>query len=199
MFTSRAEFRLSLRADNADERLTPLAIELGVASGERSARYGEMVARVERARALAKSRTLSPNEARRHGIEVNLDGIKRSLYELLAYPNIDIANLASIEPELKSLDTKTAEALETEAKYSVYLDRQKADAALILKEEERIIPEALDFESVPGLSNELRHKMRRRRPRSLAEAQRIDGMTPAALAIILAHVRNAEAQNRSAA
>ncbi|MEO5323163.1 tRNA uridine-5-carboxymethylaminomethyl(34) synthesis enzyme MnmG [Mesorhizobium sp. CC13] len=199
MFTSRAEFRLSLRADNADERLTPLAIELGVASGERSARYGEMVARVERARALAKSRTLSPNEARRHGIEVNLDGIKRSLYELLAYPNIDIANLASIEPELKSLDTKTAEALETEAKYSVYLDRQKADAALILKEEERIIPEALDFESVPGLSNELRQKMRLRRPRSLAEAQRIDGMTPAALAIILAHVRNAEAENRGAA
>ncbi|MGF7008169.1 tRNA uridine-5-carboxymethylaminomethyl(34) synthesis enzyme MnmG [Aminobacter sp. BE322] len=199
MFTSRAEFRLSLRADNADERLTPLAIELGIASGERSARYGEMVARIERARALAKSRTLSPNEARRHGIEVNLDGIKRSLYELLAYPNIDIANLASIEPELKSLDTKTAEALETEAKYSVYLDRQKADAALILKEEERIIPEALDFESVPGLSNELRHKMRLRRPRSLAEAQRIDGMTPAALAIILTHVRNAEAQNRGAA
>lgn len=199
MFTSRAEFRLSLRADNADERLTPLAIEIGVASGERSARYGEMVARVERARALARSRTLSPNEARRHGIEVNLDGIKRSLYELLAYPNIDIANLASIEPELKSLDTKTAEALETEAKYSVYLDRQKADAALILKEEERIIPEALDFESVPGLSSELRHKMRLRRPRSLAEAQRIDGMTPAALAIILAHVRNAEAQNRGAA
>ncbi|MEJ6784175.1 tRNA uridine-5-carboxymethylaminomethyl(34) synthesis enzyme MnmG [Aminobacter sp. Piv2-1] len=199
MFTSRAEFRLSLRADNADERLTPLAIELGIASGERSARYNEMVARIDRARSLAKSRTLSPNEARRHGIEVNLDGVKRSLYELLAYPNIDIARLASIEPALKSLDTKTAEALETEAKYSVYLDRQKADAALILKEEERIIPEALDFESVPGLSNELRQKMRLRRPRSLAEAQRIDGMTPAALAIILAHVRNAEAENRGAA
>lgn len=199
MFTSRAEFRLSLRADNADDRLTPLAIELGIASAERARRYGEMTARVDAARALIKSHILSPNEARRHGIEVNLDGVKRSLYELLAYPNIDLNQLVKILPEIASIDAKTAEAIETEAKYAVYLDRQKADAALMLKEEERVIPETLDFESVPGLSNELRQKMRTRRPRSLAEAQRIDGMTPAALAIILSHVRNAEAQMRRGA
>lgn len=199
MFTSRAEFRLSLRADNADERLTPLAIELGIASSERQKRFGEMTARVEAARELTQSLKLSPNEARRHGIEVNLDGVKRSLYELLAYPNIEFTQLVKILPELASVDAKTAEAIETEAKYAVYLDRQKADAALMLKEEERVIPEALDFESVPGLSNELRQKMRVRRPRSLAEAQRIDGMTPAALAIILAHVRNSEAQSRRGA
>ncbi|WP_395449134.1 tRNA uridine-5-carboxymethylaminomethyl(34) synthesis enzyme MnmG [Aminobacter sp. UC22_36] len=199
MFTSRAEFRLSLRADNADERLTPLAFELGIASAERERRFSEMTARIDAARALTQSVALSPNEARRYGIEVNLDGIKRSLYELLAYPSIDLAQLVKILPELASIDRKTAEAIETEAKYAVYLDRQKADAALMLKEEERVIPEALDFESVPGLSNELRQKMRARRPRSLAEAQRIDGMTPAALAIILAHVRNSEAQSRRGA
>lgn len=199
MFTSRAEFRLSLRADNADERLTPLATELGIASAERERRFSEMTARVKAARALTQSVALSPNEARRHGIEVNLDGIKRTLYELLAYPDVNLAQLVKILPELASVDGKAAEAIETEAKYAVYLDRQKADAALMLKEEERVIPEALDFESVPGLSNELRQKMRSRRPRSLAEAQRIDGMTPAALAIILAHVRNSEAQSRRGA
>jgi len=199
MFTSRAEFRLSLRADNSDERLTPLAMELGIASAEREKRFGEMTGRVAAARELTQSLKLSPNEARRYGIEVNLDGVKRSLYELLAYPNIQFMQLVKILPELASVDAKTAEAIETEAKYAVYLDRQKADAALMLKEEERVIPEALDFESVPGLSNELRQKMRVRRPRSLAEAQRIDGMTPAALAIILAHVRNSEAQSRRGA
>lgn len=199
MFTSRAEFRLSLRADNADGRLTPLAIEMGIASSAREKRFAEMAARVDAVRALTKSHTLSPNEARRHGIEVNLDGVKRSLYELLAYPDIDLKQLVKVLPELASIDGKTAEAIEIEAKYAVYLDRQKTDAALILKEEERTIPEALDFESVPGLSNELRQKMKLRRPRSLAEAQRIDGMTPAALAIILAHVRNAEALARKGA
>ena len=199
MFTSRAEFRLSLRADNADGRLTPLAVELGIASSEREKRFGEMAARVDAVRALTMSHILSPNEARRHGIEVNLDGVKRSLYELLAYPDIDLKQLVKVLPELASIDGKTAEAIEIEAKYAVYLDRQKADAALILKEEERTIPETLDFESVPGLSNELRQKMKLRRPRSLAEAQRIDGMTPAALAIILSHVRNAEALARKGA
>lgn len=199
MFTSRAEFRLSLRADNSDERLTPLAMEMGIASAEREKRFGEMTGRVAAARELTQSLKLSPNEARRYGIEVNLDGVKRSLYELLAYPNIQFMQLVKILPELASVDAKTAEAIETEAKYAVYLDRQKADAALMLKEEERVIPEALDFESVPGLSNELRQKMRVRRPRSLAVAQRIDGMTPAALAIILAHVRNSEAQSRRGA
>ncbi|MBB6465940.1 tRNA uridine 5-carboxymethylaminomethyl modification enzyme [Aminobacter lissarensis] len=199
MFTSRAEFRLSLRADNADERLTPLAIELGIASAEREKRFGAMTSRVEAAREMTQSLRLSPNEARRHGLEVNHDGVKRSLYELLAYPNIEFKQLVKILPELASVDGKTAEAIETEAKYAVYLDRQKADAALMLKEEERVIPEALDFESVPGLSNELQQKMQMRRPRSLAEAQRIEGMTPAALAIILAHVRNSEAQSRRGA
>ncbi|HMM63916.1 MAG TPA: tRNA uridine-5-carboxymethylaminomethyl(34) synthesis enzyme MnmG [Mesorhizobium sp.] len=192
MFTSRAEFRLSLRADNADERLTPKGMALGIVSAERAAKFREIQARVERARELARSTKLTPNEAARHGLEINRDGVRRSAYDLLAHPGVDIAWLARIDPRFGDLDAKTAEALETEAKYAVYLDRQRADAEQIRHEEGRTIPEALDFTHVAGLSNELKQKMRERRPRSIADAQRMDGMTPAALALIVAHVRNHE-------
>lgn len=200
MFTSRAEFRLSLRADNADERLTPLAEKLGIASSERLQRFRGMARKLDEARTLAKSVTWTPNEAARHGLEINKDGVRRSAYELLAHPGVDMAWLSRIEPRFAGLDVKTAERLETEAKYSVYLDRQQADVAQIRHEESRLIPEAIDFSEVPGLSNELKQKMKTRRPRSIADAQRMEGMTPAALAIIVAHVRNAElAARRSAA
>lgn len=192
MFTSRAEFRLSLRADNADERLTPLADRLGIASSERMRRFDDFAGRLGHARALAKSITLTPNEAARHGLEINKDGVRRSAYELLAHPGVDMAWLARVEPRFAALDAKTAERLETEAKYSVYLDRQQADVAQIRHEESRLIPESIDFSDVPGLSNELKQKMKTRQPRSVADAQRMEGMTPAALAIIVAHVRNAE-------
>jgi len=194
MFTSRAEFRLSLRADNADERLTPKGMALGIVSAERAAKFREIQARVERARELARSTKLTPNEAARHGLEINRDGVRRSAYDLLAHPGVDIAWLARIDPRFGDLDAKTAEALETEAKYAVYLDRQRADAEQIRHEEGRTIPEALDFTYVAGLSNELKQKMRERRPRSIADAQRMDGMTPAALALIVAHVRNHESR-----
>lgn len=193
MFTSRAEFRLSLRADNADERLTPLAMKLGIASRERTQRFSDVVQDLEKARVLAQSIAMTPNEAARHGLEINKDGVRRSAYELLAYPGVDIAWLARIAPEFGAIDAKTAERLETEAKYSVYLDRQQADVTQIRHEESRLIPASLDFNAVPGLSNELKQKMRARQPRSIADAQRMEGMTPAALAIIVAHVRNAEA------
>jgi tRNA uridine 5-carboxymethylaminomethyl modification enzyme len=200
MFTSRAEFRLSLRADNADERLTPLAEKLGIASSERLRRFGEMAEKLDAARALAKSVAWTPNEAARHGLEINKDGVRRSAYELLAHPGVDMAWLTRVEPRFAALDAKTAERLETEAKYSVYLDRQQADVAQIRHEESRLIPETIDFSEVPGLSNELKQKMRTRQPRSIADAQRMEGMTPAALAIIVAHVRNAElAARRSVA
>ncbi|TJW09177.1 MAG: tRNA uridine-5-carboxymethylaminomethyl(34) synthesis enzyme MnmG [Mesorhizobium sp.] len=193
MFTSRAEFRLSLRADNADERLTPLAMKLEVASPQRMQRFNNVMQGLEKARVLALGTTTTPNQAARHGLEVNRDGVRRSAYELLAYPGVDIAWLARIEPEFAAIDARTAERLETEAKYSVYLDRQQADAAQMRVEESRLIPESLDFANVPGLSNELKQKMLARQPRSIADAQRMEGMTPAALAIIVAHVRNAEA------
>jgi tRNA uridine 5-carboxymethylaminomethyl modification enzyme len=196
MFTSRAEFRLSLRADNADERLTPLAERLGIASVQRRHRYGDVMQRLDVARELAKALTMTPNEAARHGLEINRDGVRRSAYELLAYPSVDVGWLAGIEPKFAAIDAKTAERLETEAKYSVYLDRQKTDVAQIRHEESRLIPETVDFTSVPGLSNELKQKMQARRPRSIADAQRMEGMTPAALAIIVAHVRHHESAQR---
>ncbi|TIP25385.1 MAG: tRNA uridine-5-carboxymethylaminomethyl(34) synthesis enzyme MnmG [Mesorhizobium sp.] len=196
MFTSRAEFRLSLRADNADERLTPLAMKLGIASQERMQRFSEVVQNLEKARDLALGTTMTPNQAARHGLEINRDGVRRSAYELLAYPGVDVAWLARIAPQFAGIDSKTAERLETEAKYSVYLDRQLADVTQIRHEESRLIPASLDFASVPGLSNELKQKMLARQPRSIADAQRMEGMTPAALAIIVAHVRNAEAAAR---
>ncbi|QDC01528.1 tRNA uridine-5-carboxymethylaminomethyl(34) synthesis enzyme MnmG [Mesorhizobium sp. 8] len=199
MFTSRAEFRLSLRADNADERLTPKAIALGIVSSERARRYGEGKARIDEARSLALSLQLTPNEAARHGLEINQDGVRRSGYDLLTRPGVDVAWLAGVDPAFAKIDAKTAEALETEAKYSVYLERQKADVAQLQQEEARAIPTSLDFSTVPGLSNELRQKMRERRPRSVADAQRMEGMTPAALALIVAHVRASELADRGAA
>ncbi|TGQ74599.1 MAG: tRNA uridine-5-carboxymethylaminomethyl(34) synthesis enzyme MnmG [Mesorhizobium sp.] len=199
MFTSRAEFRLSLRADNADERLTPLAASLGISSSERLQRFAEVTERLDEARELARAVTMTPNEAARHGLEVNRDGVRRSAYELLAYPDVDVAWLAGIDARFGAIDAKTAERLETEAKYSVYLDRQKSDVAQIRHEEGRLIPEALDFAGVPGLSNELKQKMQARRPRSIADAQRMEGMTPAALAIIVAHVRHSEPAQRDVA
>ncbi|TPN69117.1 tRNA uridine-5-carboxymethylaminomethyl(34) synthesis enzyme MnmG [Mesorhizobium sp. B1-1-1] len=199
MFTSRAEFRLSLRADNADERLTPLAARLGIASARRMQRFGEVEQRLAEARRLALGVKLTPNEAARHGLEVNRDGVRRSAYELLAYPGVDVAWLARIDGNFGTIDARTAERLETEAKYSVYLDRQKSDVAQIRHEESRLIPESLDFAEVPGLSNELKQKMHARRPRSVADAQRMEGMTPAALAIIVAHIRHSESAQRDVA
>ncbi len=189
MFTSRAEFRLSLRADNADERLTPRAIELGIASNERIERFRAYEDGLKRARDLLRERTITPNEARRQGIALNLDGIRRSAYDLLAVDGVDVARLSLVWPELKAIDSGTAEAMETEAKYSVYLERQRVESETIRFEEGKSIPDEMDFGGIPGLSNELKQKLAQRRPRSVAEAQRIEGMTPAAMAIIIARLR----------
>jgi tRNA uridine 5-carboxymethylaminomethyl modification enzyme len=199
MFTSRAEFRLSLRADNADERLTPRAIELGAVGPDRAARFRTTRERIDSARTFATNMMLTPTEASRHGIEVNRDGIRRSAYDLLAYPGVDMRRLAMIDERFAAIDPKTAEALEIEAKYAVYLDRQKSAMAQLRLEENRLIPDGVDFSQLAGLSNELRQKMYDRRPRSVADAQRMEGMTPAALALIVAHVRNAEARRSGAA
>jgi tRNA uridine 5-carboxymethylaminomethyl modification enzyme len=193
MFTSRAEFRISLRADNADERLTPLALELGIASTERGRAYDALSERLSRARHMLVSRVLSPSEARRHGIDVSQDGVRRNAMQFLSYPDIDFPRLVAIWPELGAIDKNTAERVEAEARYAVYLERQVADVEAVRREEARSIPPDLSFDSVPGLSNELKQKIRRRAPRSIADLQMIDGMTPAAVALVLSHVRNVDA------
>ncbi|OQM74039.1 tRNA uridine-5-carboxymethylaminomethyl(34) synthesis enzyme MnmG [Manganibacter manganicus] len=196
MFTSRAEFRLALRADNADERLTPKALDFGIVSRERSQRFQSVRAKIDAARRLARSVSLTPNEAARHGLEINRDGVRRTAYDLLTYSGVDVAWLARIDPAFGELDHGTAEALEIEAKYSVYVERQRADVERMRHEESVLIPDHIDFSNVPGLSNELKLKMRERRPRSIADAQRMEGMTPAALAVIVAHVRKDGAASR---
>jgi len=199
MFTSRAEFRLSLRADNADTRLTPLAIRLGIASGERVRRFEDRETRKADARAALDGLSLTPNEAGKHGIQLNLDGVRRTAFELLAFEGIDIERLTTIWPQLGKIDPVAAEALEIDARYAVYLDRQRVESETIRAEEGREIGADIDFSDLPGLSNELKHKLALRRPRSIADAQRVDGMTPAALAIIIASVKHAGSKVRGAA
>jgi tRNA uridine 5-carboxymethylaminomethyl modification enzyme len=192
MFTSRAEFRLSLRANNADARLTPLAIELGIVSPDRELAFNALNARVSAARDLLTNLQITPNEASKYGLVINKDGARRTAYDLLSYPNIELTDLARVWPQLQDINESTAETVTTEARYSVYLDRQKSDAVNIQREEARAIPVDIDFSKLPGLSNELKQKIYQRQPRTLADAMKIDGMTPAALALIIAHIRNSE-------
>lgn len=199
MFTSRAEFRLSLRADNADERLTPRAIELGAASSQRIARFQAWERALAQGREKLDAFSLTPTEAAKYGIILNRDGKRRRAFDLLAYPDIDLQRLKTIWPILGDIPTEVADRLETDARYAVYLDRQEADVAILRREEARTIPEAMDFTELSGLSNELKQKLAARRPTSIADAQRVDGMTPAGLAIILAAIHDYERQGRNVA
>jgi tRNA uridine 5-carboxymethylaminomethyl modification enzyme len=198
MFTSRAEFRLTLRADNADTRLTPLAIDLGIASSIRGESFRSKLASLDACRVLCQTFSLTPNEARRHGLSVNADGVRRTAYELLSHAEVTLDRLSEIWPQLGALPPHIAEAIETEAKYAVYLDRQSADIARLKREEATMIPDGLDFTAMAGLSTELRQKLARSRPATVADAQRIDGMTPAALAYLVAQVRAAERRQHQA-
>ncbi|MCD2182718.1 tRNA uridine-5-carboxymethylaminomethyl(34) synthesis enzyme MnmG [Rhizobium sp. GN54] len=201
MFTSRAEYRLSLRADNADLRLTPVAIELGIAGHARRQRFLTWRAELDRCRDYVKSIQLTPNQALNCGIRINQDGQRRSAYELLSYSEHSIQSLARVWPELQGMDPRTREALEIEAAYAVYMDRQAADIADVRREEERTIPSDFSFDDLPGLSNELRLKLTRDRPANVAQAARIDGMTPAAISLLLTALRRSggEADSRSLA
>lgn len=190
MFTSRAEFRLSLRADNADFRLTPKAEAWNVTSPERSSAFRQLNQNLSAAREKAQSLALTPTEAARHGIVLARDGNRRSAFQLLADPSVTVRQLAGIWPELCDIEERAAELLETEARYAVYMDRQSADIAVLRKEEQRPIPPNFDFDDLPGLSRELQEKLKRVRPASMAHAQRIEGMTPAALALLIARVQN---------
>ncbi|HMK89195.1 MAG TPA: tRNA uridine-5-carboxymethylaminomethyl(34) synthesis enzyme MnmG [Methylocystis sp.] len=189
MFTSRAEYRLSLRADNADERLTPRGLTLGCVGARRAAVFCEREAKLRVARAALQRLSLTSAEAARHGLPVSSDGQRRSAFSLLSFPDIDFTRLAAIWPELATVGSKIAAQVEIDAKYAVYLDRQAADIAAWRREEEALLPDALDYGAIAGLSTELSTKLGLLRPRTLGQAQRIEGMTPAALTLLAARSR----------
>ncbi|WP_238122401.1 MULTISPECIES: tRNA uridine-5-carboxymethylaminomethyl(34) synthesis enzyme MnmG [unclassified Xanthobacter] len=198
MFTSRAEYRLTLRTDNADQRLTPLGLDLGLVGAERAAVFEARMAALEAARRLAEDLSLTPTEAQRHGLQVNRDGQRRSAFDLLAYPEMDVARLAQVWPELGGLDPRIAEQLETDAKYAVYLQRQAADIAVLRRDEALLLPEHLVYDALPGLSNELKQRLARVRPRTVGQAGRMEGMTPAALALLATYARREGGARRAA-
>lgn len=189
MFTSRAEYRLTLRADNADQRLTPLAVELGICSDERRGRFEAYREAVDEGRATLKKVTVTPNEADGFGLALNKDGQRRSAYDLLSRTDFEFPDAERIWPQLGQIDSRAKEALKIEASYAVYMDRQAAAIADIRRDERREIPAGFPFERISGLSNEILLKLNRIRPLNLAQAASIEGMTPAALALLLVHLR----------
>jgi tRNA uridine 5-carboxymethylaminomethyl modification enzyme len=197
MFTSRAEYRLTLRADNADQRLTNKGIALGCVGEARALRHGAKMAALDGGKVLAQSLTLTPNEAAKHGLSLNKDGQRRSAFELLAYPEIGWTEVRNIWPELSPIEPAIAVHLEIDAKYDVYLKRQVADVEAFRRDEGLILGD-IDYRAVPGLSNEARSKLETSRPRTVGQAGRLDGMTPAALGILAAYLRR-EARRKTTA
>ena len=196
MFTSRAEYRLTLRADNADQRLTDKGIALGCVGKARAKRHGAKMAALNAAKALARSLSITPNEATRHGLALNRDGVRRSAFELLSYPEVEWSTLRGIWPELSAIDPSIAAHLEIDAKYDVYLKRQVADVDAFRRDEGLVLI-GVDYDDVSGLSNEARAKLKTAQPRTVGQAGRIDGMTPPALGILAAYLRR-EARRKTA-
>ncbi|MDR4306896.1 tRNA uridine-5-carboxymethylaminomethyl(34) synthesis enzyme MnmG [Chelatococcus sambhunathii] len=193
MFTSRAEYRLSLRADNADLRLTARGVTFGVVGSRRAGAFAEKADRLAAAEALARSLTLTPAEAARAGLQVNQDGRRRSAFDLLSLPHVNGADIIRVWPELGAIDEKTFEQLTIEAGYAVYLDRQAAEVVRRRAEEDLALPSGIDYRAIPGLSAELSEKLARVAPRTLGQAGRIEGMTPAAVALLAVRARRAAA------
>ena len=191
MFTSRAEYRLMLRADNADERLTPRGISFGCVGPERRAVFKRRTTALANARDQVNSLSATPNALKNHGFSINQDGVRRSAFELLAYHEITVANLTAVWPELAALSPTIAERLEIEALYSGYVRRQEADVAAFRRDENLVLPLELDYSSIGGLSREAQDKLAIARPQTLGQAGRIPGVTPSALIALLRHVRSA--------
>ncbi len=196
MFTSRAEYRLSLRADNADQRLTPFGLAHGCVGSMRAAVFNSKKAALDTLRDRLKSVSVTPSEARKRGFHLNLDGVRRTAFDLLSYPDMKFDRVRDIFPEIGDAPDDHIEQVQTDAVYAVYLKRQESDIAALKRDESRIIPETMDYSTISGLSNEARQKLETHRPRSVAHAARIDGMTPAALTLILAQIRKSELASR---
>ena len=192
MFTSRAEFRLSLRADNADQRLTEFGLDLGCVGSARKAAFESKMATLTSGRELLESLTLTPKEAVAHGLKVTQDGARRSAFALLSFPDITFSDIARAFPKLEELSSETAEQLSRDALYANYIERQEQDVAALKRDEHWEIPAQFDYAALQGLSNELKLKLSRARPQNLAQAGRVDGVTPAALALVLARLRQAK-------
>src|SRR3954469_3459661 len=198
MVPSRAEYRLALRADNADQRLTKKGIALGCVGGARSKRHDTKMAALDAAKKLSKSLAITPNEAAKHGLALSRDGQRRSAFDLLAYPEVEWTQLSGIWPELSAIDPAIAVHLEIDAKYDVYLKRQTADVEAFRRDEGLILTD-VDYANAPGLSNEARSKLTTARPRTVGQAGRLDGLTPAALGILAAYLRREARRKTSAA
>ncbi|MGV6810819.1 MAG: tRNA uridine-5-carboxymethylaminomethyl(34) synthesis enzyme MnmG [Brevirhabdus sp.] len=189
MFTSRAEFRLSLRADNADQRLTPFGMALGCVREQRKAAFLEKMDALEEGKSRLRAYSRTPTQLRKEGIQVKQDGTRRDGYDLLAFPDITFERLIELDPTLAQIDPNTRAQLEKDALYANYIARQEGDVAAMKRDEGQKIPPALDFDALSGLSNELKAKLNKVRPETLGQAGRIEGMTPAALTLILARIR----------
>jgi tRNA uridine 5-carboxymethylaminomethyl modification enzyme len=192
MFTSRAEYRLALRADNADQRLTPQAIRIGVAGEARARVFDAKMEQLTAARATLESRRISPKEAIAAGLSVSQDGVRRSGFDLLSLGETAQASVESLFPDFAGFDAAIRGQVATDALYSQYLGRQNEDIAMLRREEAAEIPVEFDYDLLSGLSNELTTKLKRVRPANLSQAARIEGMTPAALTLILAHLRKSQ-------
>ena len=189
MFTSRAEFRLSLRADNADQRLTELGIERGLVGSLRAEAFGKKMEDLARGRSILEDQSFTPKQANAAGITVNSDGTRRTGFQLLAFPNVEVSDLDPLLPELSDVPEPILTQLSRDALYANYIERQKREVAALKRDETQFIPEGFDFSALEGLSNELTAKLERARPSNLAQAARVEGMTPAALTLLLARLK----------
>ncbi len=192
MFTSRAEYRLSLRADNADQRLTPLGQKTGIVGTTRALAFAEKLEKLDVSRETMTRLSLTPAQAARHGLTIRQDGVRRSALDLLSLPDVDFSTLTRIWPEVAAISPEIVEQLEVDAQYSGYMDRQQADIIAFRRDEARALPAGLDYAGIHGLSNEVRQKLEAIRPATLGQAARIEGVTAAALTLVLAHLKSAK-------
>ncbi len=196
MFTSRAEYRLMLRADNADQRLTPLGLSIGCVGDDRAKMFHVKQSKLAEVRDLVMSLQALPVELERQGFKINQDGNKRSVHDLMRYPDISMKSLEKIWPELAAIPADIAEQVEIDARYAGYIQRQEADIKAFRRDENLLLPAGLDYTKVGSLSNEMQLKLSKHRPETLGAASRIPGVTPAALVALLRHVKKRKTESQ---